>query len=72
MVFFGDILLANLNSNGLNASLEQVPQAMLIPAAGMFCGLLTAILLAIASQEAMSMRRNKLPAMQTTLSKPAI
>ncbi|MGL5146179.1 MAG: Na+/H+ antiporter family protein [Plesiomonas shigelloides] len=42
-IFLNDILLANLNSNGLTATIEQVPQAMLIPALGMVTGLLTAI-----------------------------
>ncbi|MBV7316582.1 Na+/H+ antiporter family protein [Shewanella sp. NIFS-20-20] len=42
-IFLNDILLANLNSNGLNASLAQIPAAMMLPALGMFCGLLFAI-----------------------------
>ncbi len=42
-IFLDDILLTNLNNNGLNAVRSQVPQAMLIPAAGMILGLLTAV-----------------------------
>lgn len=42
-IFLNDILLANLNSNGLNAVQAQVPQAMLLPALGMVCGLLFAM-----------------------------
>ncbi|NMH64302.1 Na+/H+ antiporter family protein [Shewanella salipaludis] len=42
-IFLNDILLANLNTNGLNAVSEQVPQAMLIPALGMLVGLLIAV-----------------------------
>ncbi|WP_434926556.1 Na+/H+ antiporter family protein [Shewanella sp. HL-SH5] len=42
-IFLNDILLANLNSNGLNAVHAQVPQAMLLPALGMVCGLLFAM-----------------------------
>ena len=41
-IFLNDILLANLNSNGLDAVREQIPGAMLLPAAGMLFGLLTA------------------------------
>jgi len=42
-IFLNDILLANLNTNGLNAVAEQIPKAMLLPAIGMVVGLLTAI-----------------------------
>lgn len=42
-IFLNDILLANLNSNDLNAVREQIPSAMLIPALGMICGLLVAV-----------------------------
>jgi predicted histidine transporter YuiF (NhaC family) len=42
-IFLNDILLANLNNNGLNAVQAQVPQAMLLPALGMVCGLLFAM-----------------------------
>ncbi|MGL4475470.1 MAG: Na+/H+ antiporter family protein [Shewanella sp.] len=42
-IFLNDILLANLNSNGLNATLAQIPSAMMLPALGMFTGLLIAI-----------------------------
>ncbi|UJF23352.1 Na+/H+ antiporter family protein [Shewanella sp. OMA3-2] len=42
-IFLNDILLANLNSNGLEAVHAQVPQAMLLPALGMVCGLLFAM-----------------------------
>ncbi|WP_434951243.1 Na+/H+ antiporter family protein [Shewanella sp. HL-SH4] len=42
-IFLNDILLANLNSNGLDAVHAQVPQAMLLPALGMVCGLLFAM-----------------------------
>jgi hypothetical protein len=42
-IFLNDILLANLNNNGLNAVHAQVPQAMLLPALGMVCGLLFAM-----------------------------
>lgn len=42
-IFLHDILLSNLNANGLNARLEQVPQAMLLPAVGMLTGLLVAV-----------------------------
>ncbi len=42
-IFLNDILLANLNSNGLDAVREQIPSAMLLPAAGMICGLLIAV-----------------------------
>ncbi|TRY11381.1 Na+/H+ antiporter family protein [Shewanella hanedai] len=42
-IFLYDILLTNLNSNNLLAVREQVAPAMLIPALGMFFGLLVAI-----------------------------
>lgn len=42
-IFLNDILLANLNSNNLNAVREQIPSAMLIPALGMILGLFTAV-----------------------------
>lgn len=42
-IFLNDILLANLTGNGLEASREQVPGAMLIPALGMILGLLIAV-----------------------------
>ncbi|MEI6858886.1 MAG: Na+/H+ antiporter family protein [Shewanella sp.] len=42
-IFLNDILLANLNSNNLNAVREQIPTAMLIPAMGMITGLLVAV-----------------------------
>ncbi|TVP14011.1 Na+/H+ antiporter family protein [Shewanella sp. MSW] len=42
-IFLNDILLANLQSNGLEAQSGDIPQAMLIPAAGMLTGLLTAV-----------------------------
>ncbi|MDV2960780.1 Na+/H+ antiporter family protein [Shewanella algae] len=42
-IFLNDILLANLQSNGLEAQSGDIPQAMLIPAAGMLAGLLTAV-----------------------------
>ncbi|GAB1112629.1 MAG: Na+/H+ antiporter family protein [Shewanella algae] len=42
-IFLTDILLANLQSNGLEAQSGDIPQAMLIPAAGMLAGLLTAV-----------------------------
>ncbi|MCE9679510.1 Na+/H+ antiporter family protein [Shewanella sp. AS1] len=42
-IFLNDILLANLNSNDLNAVREQIPGAMLIPAIGMILGLLVAV-----------------------------
>ncbi|MCL1126386.1 Na+/H+ antiporter family protein [Shewanella surugensis] len=42
-IFLNDILLANLNNNGLNAVREQIPTAMLLPAMGMIVGLLTAV-----------------------------
>ncbi|AZQ10930.1 Na+/H+ antiporter family protein [Shewanella khirikhana] len=42
-IFLNDILLANLTGNGLEASREQVPGAMLIPAIGMILGLLVAV-----------------------------
>ena len=42
-IFLNDILLSNLTSNGLAAVREQIPPAMLIPAAGMIVGLLTAV-----------------------------
>ncbi|QYJ84900.1 Na+/H+ antiporter family protein [Shewanella mesophila] len=42
-IFLNDILLANLNSNNLNAVREQIPSAMLIPALGMILGLFIAV-----------------------------
>ncbi|WOT06488.1 Na+/H+ antiporter family protein [Shewanella youngdeokensis] len=42
-IFLNDILLANLNSNGLEAVRAQIPQAMLLPALGMITGLLIAV-----------------------------
>lgn len=44
-IFLNDILLSNLNSNGLDAAREQIPAAMLIPALGMIAGLLFALLI---------------------------
>ncbi len=42
-IFLNNILLANLNSNGMQVDASQVPTAMLLPAAGMLFGLLMAI-----------------------------
>ena len=42
-IFLNDILLANLNNNGLQAVHNQIPKAMLLPALGMVCGLLFAM-----------------------------
>nr|WP_086938111.1 Na+/H+ antiporter family protein [Thaumasiovibrio occultus] len=42
-IFLKDILLKNLNENGLNVTAAQVPTAMLIPALGMVAGLLIAV-----------------------------
>ncbi|MCL1060385.1 Na+/H+ antiporter family protein [Shewanella gelidimarina] len=42
-IFLNDILLANLNNNGLDAVRSQIPQAMLLPALGMITGLLIAV-----------------------------
>ncbi|MGL5360322.1 MAG: Na+/H+ antiporter NhaC family protein, partial [Shewanella sp.] len=42
-IFLNDILLSNLTTNGLVAEREQIPAAMLIPAAGMLVGLLCAV-----------------------------
>jgi len=42
-IFLNDILLSNLTSNGLVAVRDQIPPAMLIPAAGMVVGLLIAV-----------------------------
>ncbi|MGF1908077.1 Na+/H+ antiporter family protein [Vibrio kasasachensis] len=43
-IFLNNILLKNLHDNGLDVVAGQVPTAMLLPAAGMLFGLLTAIL----------------------------
>lgn len=43
-IFLNDILLANLNRQGLGATPEMVMPAMLLPAAGMFVGLCLALL----------------------------
>ncbi|WP_298772161.1 Na+/H+ antiporter family protein [uncultured Shewanella sp.] len=42
-IFLNNILLANLNNNGLHAVREQIPSAMLLPAIGMIVGLLIAV-----------------------------
>lgn len=42
-IFLNDILLTNLNKNGLSLTSADVPTAMLIPAAGMVIGLLIAV-----------------------------
>ncbi|MCG9729636.1 Na+/H+ antiporter family protein [Shewanella sp. Isolate13] len=42
-IFLNDILLANLKSNGLDATLGQIPSAMMLPALGMIAGLLVAV-----------------------------
>jgi len=42
-IFLNNILLANLHNNGLDVTASQVPTAMILPAAGMLFGLLTAI-----------------------------
>lgn len=42
-IFLNDILLANLNNNGLGAVKGQIPSAMLLPALGMMLGLLVAV-----------------------------
>lgn len=42
-IFLNDILLKNLNNNGLNVTSSQVPHAMLLPGLGMVFGLLLAI-----------------------------
>ncbi|OOE36916.1 sodium:proton antiporter [Salinivibrio kushneri] len=41
-IFLNNILLKNLNDNGLNVVASQVPTAMLLPASGMVVGLLIA------------------------------
>ncbi len=41
-IFLNNILLKNLNENGLNVVSSQVPEAMLLPAFGMLVGVLTA------------------------------
>jgi predicted histidine transporter YuiF (NhaC family) len=41
-IFLNNILLKNLNENGLNVVASQVPQAMLLPALGMLVGVLVA------------------------------
>ncbi len=43
-IFIENILLPNLNQNGLTVTLAQIPMAMLLPAIGMFFGLLIAVL----------------------------
>lgn len=42
-IFLNDILLKNLNNNGLHVTASQVPHAMLLPGLGMVFGLLIAI-----------------------------
>ncbi|WP_163933358.1 Na+/H+ antiporter family protein [Paraferrimonas sp. SM1919] len=42
-IFLNDILLQNLQQNGLTVALNQVPKAMLLPASGMVFGLLVAV-----------------------------
>lgn len=42
-IFLHNILLKNLNDNGLNVVASQVPSAMLLPGLGMVCGLLIAV-----------------------------
>ncbi|MFQ6371107.1 Na+/H+ antiporter family protein [Shewanella sp. YIC-542] len=42
-IFLNDILLANLNHNGLSVTAADIPAAMLLPAAGMLLGLLVAV-----------------------------
>ncbi|WP_440874062.1 Na+/H+ antiporter family protein [Thalassotalea sp. PLHSN55] len=42
-IFLNDVLLAALNSNGLEATSKQIPQAMLLPALGMLSGLFIAV-----------------------------
>ncbi|MDF0535970.1 Na+/H+ antiporter family protein [Shewanella sp. A32] len=42
-IFLNDILLANLNHNGLSVKAGDIPGAMLIPGAGMVLGLLIAV-----------------------------
>lgn len=42
-IFLNDILLANLNHNGLAVSAGEIPRAMLLPGAGMLLGLLVAV-----------------------------
>ncbi|UYG09414.1 Na+/H+ antiporter family protein [Halomonas sp. M4R1S46] len=44
-IFLHDILLANLNDNGLDVTAQMVPMAMVIPIAGMALGLVVAVLL---------------------------
>ncbi|KXF79992.1 Na+/H+ antiporter family protein [Enterovibrio coralii] len=42
-IFLNNILLKNLHDNGLDVTAAQVPQAMLLPAAGMLFGVLLAV-----------------------------
>ncbi|WP_413475984.1 Na+/H+ antiporter family protein [Hafnia paralvei] len=42
-IFLNNILLKNLNGNGLNVTASQVPHAMLLPGLGMVVGLLIAV-----------------------------
>ncbi|MBB3232947.1 Na+/H+ antiporter family protein [Halomonas stenophila] len=43
-IFLHDILLANLNDNGLDVTAQMVPMAMVVPIAGMALGLAVAVL----------------------------
>lgn len=42
-IFLNEILLSNLNSNGLDVAVSDVAPAMTLPALGMVCGLLVAV-----------------------------
>lgn len=42
-IFLNNILLKNLHENGLNVTINQVPNAMVLPAIGMLVGLLIAV-----------------------------
>lgn len=53
-IFLNNILLKNLNDNGLHVSASQVPTAMLLPGLGMLFGLLLALFLATASHDAIT------------------
>lgn len=51
-IFLNNILLKNLNGNGLNVTASQVPHAMLLPGLGMVVGLLIAVFSVIVNHAA--------------------
>ena len=71
-IFLNDILLANLNSNGLQAEFAQIPQAMLLPALGMVSGLIIAVFVSYRKPRQYELVESEVEVQQVTISRKSI